>query len=135
MSGTKIYFCGIMLQNYFVKQGLLAVVAAVVLLYFTGFENLQDLSKPIWYIFAFINVLFVVLYYIANESLKTKTHKDFVTVFGLLFAIKVGSALIWLLAAILLFRLDSNMYLLSFFGLYLSYTYLLAWHIFSQTKK
>lgn len=119
-----------MLQNYFVKQVILAVVCTVAISFVPAINTM-----PIWLALGFINALFAVLYFIANESLKAQSHKDFVTIFGVLFSVKVGSVLTWLLIAIFHFHLRSNVYLLSFFALYLSYTFLWAWQLFSQTKK
>ncbi len=127
-----------MLKDYLKKQAFFAVFSALILcalLTLTGFQNLQGLSKPIWYAFTFINTLFVVLYFIANESLKAKSQKDFVRIFSVLFSVKVAAVLAWLLTAIFYFNLRSNAYLLSFFALYLSYTFVFALQLFSQTKK
>jgi hypothetical protein len=128
----KVYLCAIMLKNYLVKQGLLGLLAALLI---HKFFALNEFAKPLWYAFAFINVLFIVLYFIANESLKTKTHKEFIAVFGVLFSVKIGAVLVWLAIAIYSFHLRSNEYVLTFFALYLSYTFLLAVQVFNQTRK
>lgn len=123
-----------MFKSYFIKQAFLAVFSALILT-LTGFENLQGLRKPIWISFIFINILFMVLYVIGNESLKAKSQQDFMTIFGVLFVVKVGVTLAWLLVAIFIFSLSSASFTLTFFALYLSYTFLFAWQLFSQTKR
>jgi hypothetical protein len=118
---------------YLSLLGLTTILAGGIFLvqglpFFQGFKNFM------WISLAFLALSTLVTYYFMIRAMAMKGHKNFVTAFGIGFALKSLGALAFLCYFIYIDHIPDNHFILPFFFMYFTYTAMLVWQVWQQSK-
>ncbi|NNC95459.1 MAG: hypothetical protein HKN92_07840 [Chitinophagales bacterium] len=96
-------------------------------------EKFQPFIFVSWTSLTYMTVVIHISYYFVWKGTQQKEHKDFLKSVALGFAVKLILAILFLIMFKLIFEPESKLFVLPFFAVYFSYTFLLSKAIMKKT--
>jgi hypothetical protein len=113
----------------------LTLIIAVVLYVMIGDGFFKDYPSFVWISLAFLVVTTIVVYLIMVRAMAMKAHANFVAAFATGFAIKSFASLAFISYFIFFRPIADHYFILPFFAMYFTYTGLLVWDIWQESKR